>query len=87
MVRRRAYHGWNEFDINEEEPLWRKYISQVGGRYEEHRFSTSVWMPFFHEGLDAVFSTRVWTLFFHERLDAVFPPGAVCSAEVFVGVL
>ncbi|XP_031432292.1 calcium-transporting ATPase type 2C member 1 isoform X2 [Clupea harengus] len=28
VVRRRAYHGWNEFDINEEEPLWRKYISQ-----------------------------------------------------------
>jgi len=27
--RRRAYHGWNEFDISEEEPLWRKYISQV----------------------------------------------------------
>ncbi|KAJ4919811.1 hypothetical protein JOQ06_029478, partial [Pogonophryne albipinna] len=26
--RRRAYHGWNEFDIGEEEPLWRKYISQ-----------------------------------------------------------
>ncbi|XP_076027915.1 calcium-transporting ATPase type 2C member 1-like [Genypterus blacodes] len=26
--RRRAYHGWNEFDISEEEPLWRKYISQ-----------------------------------------------------------
>uniref|UniRef100_A0A674AT52 P-type Ca(2+) transporter n=1 Tax=Salmo trutta TaxID=8032 RepID=A0A674AT52_SALTR len=28
VTRRRAYHGWNEFDINEEEPLWRKYISQ-----------------------------------------------------------
>ncbi|KAF7656998.1 hypothetical protein LDENG_00033360 [Lucifuga dentata] len=26
--RRRAYHGWNEFDISEEEPLWKKYISQ-----------------------------------------------------------
>ncbi|KAF3838989.1 hypothetical protein F7725_017706 [Dissostichus mawsoni] len=23
-----TYHGWNEFDISEEEPLWRKYISQ-----------------------------------------------------------
>lgn len=29
VARRRAYHGWNEFDISEEEPLWRKYISQV----------------------------------------------------------
>lgn len=27
--RRRAYHGWNEFDIGEEEPLWKKYIAQV----------------------------------------------------------
>lgn len=29
VVRRRAYHGWNEFDIGEEEPLWKKYIAQV----------------------------------------------------------
>uniref|UniRef100_A0A8P4G0E6 Calcium-transporting ATPase n=1 Tax=Dicentrarchus labrax TaxID=13489 RepID=A0A8P4G0E6_DICLA len=28
VSRRRAYHGWNEFDISEEEPLWKKYISQ-----------------------------------------------------------
>lgn len=28
VIRRRNYHGWNEFDINEEEPLWKKYISQ-----------------------------------------------------------
>uniref|UniRef100_A0A665U6X4 Calcium-transporting ATPase n=1 Tax=Echeneis naucrates TaxID=173247 RepID=A0A665U6X4_ECHNA len=28
VSQRRAYHGWNEFDINEEEPLWKKYISQ-----------------------------------------------------------
>uniref|UniRef100_A0A8C2REB8 P-type Ca(2+) transporter n=1 Tax=Capra hircus TaxID=9925 RepID=A0A8C2REB8_CAPHI len=26
---RRAFHGWNEFDISEDEPLWKKYISQV----------------------------------------------------------
>ncbi|XP_039663276.1 calcium-transporting ATPase type 2C member 1-like isoform X1 [Perca fluviatilis] len=29
VSRRRAYHGWNEFDISEDEPLWKKYISQV----------------------------------------------------------
>uniref|UniRef100_A0A8C3Q128 Calcium-transporting ATPase n=1 Tax=Chrysolophus pictus TaxID=9089 RepID=A0A8C3Q128_CHRPC len=23
------FHGWNEFDISEDEPLWKKYISQV----------------------------------------------------------
>uniref|UniRef100_A0A3P8UMZ3 Calcium-transporting ATPase n=1 Tax=Cynoglossus semilaevis TaxID=244447 RepID=A0A3P8UMZ3_CYNSE len=28
VIRRRTYHGWNEFDISEEEPLWKKYISQ-----------------------------------------------------------
>ncbi|KAM3613718.1 uncharacterized protein V6R79_004145 [Siganus canaliculatus] len=28
VSRRRAYHGWNEFDISEEEPLWRKYMAQ-----------------------------------------------------------
>ncbi|XP_064200344.1 calcium-transporting ATPase type 2C member 1 isoform X1 [Anguilla rostrata] len=28
VAHRRAYHGWNEFDISEDEPLWRKYISQ-----------------------------------------------------------
>ncbi|KAM6967964.1 calcium-transporting ATPase type 2C member 1 isoform 1-T1 [Aplochiton taeniatus] len=28
VSRRRAYHGWNEFDISEGEPLWRKYICQ-----------------------------------------------------------
>ncbi|XP_038566270.1 calcium-transporting ATPase type 2C member 1 isoform X2 [Micropterus salmoides] len=28
VSRRRAYHGWNEFDIGEEEPLWKKYILQ-----------------------------------------------------------
>ncbi|KAL7835794.1 hypothetical protein SRHO_G00281410 [Serrasalmus rhombeus] len=28
VSRRRAYHGWNEFDISEGEPLWKKYISQ-----------------------------------------------------------
>uniref|UniRef100_A0A8C5AAP1 Calcium-transporting ATPase n=1 Tax=Gadus morhua TaxID=8049 RepID=A0A8C5AAP1_GADMO len=28
VARRRAYHGWNEFDISEDEPLWRKYMCQ-----------------------------------------------------------
>uniref|UniRef100_A0A8C2AS84 Calcium-transporting ATPase n=1 Tax=Cyprinus carpio TaxID=7962 RepID=A0A8C2AS84_CYPCA len=28
VTRRRTYHGWNEFDISEDEPLWKKYISQ-----------------------------------------------------------
>ncbi|XP_062841321.1 calcium-transporting ATPase type 2C member 1 isoform X2 [Trichomycterus rosablanca] len=28
VIRRRTYHGWNEFDISEDEPLWRKYLCQ-----------------------------------------------------------
>uniref|UniRef100_UPI00398F3A4D calcium-transporting ATPase type 2C member 1 n=1 Tax=Pristiophorus japonicus TaxID=55135 RepID=UPI00398F3A4D len=28
VSRRRTYHGWNEFEISEDEPLWKKYISQ-----------------------------------------------------------
>ncbi|KAK7146965.1 hypothetical protein R3I94_009722 [Phoxinus phoxinus] len=28
VSRRRVYHGWNEFDISEDEPLWKKYIYQ-----------------------------------------------------------
>uniref|UniRef100_A0A8D3EA95 Calcium-transporting ATPase n=1 Tax=Scophthalmus maximus TaxID=52904 RepID=A0A8D3EA95_SCOMX len=35
VSRRRVYHGWNEFDISEEEPLWRKYISQVSDLFPE----------------------------------------------------
>ncbi|XP_056331264.1 calcium-transporting ATPase type 2C member 1 [Danio aesculapii] len=28
VEQRRTYHGWNEFDISEDEPLWKKYLSQ-----------------------------------------------------------
>uniref|UniRef100_A0A7M4ECG2 P-type Ca(2+) transporter n=1 Tax=Crocodylus porosus TaxID=8502 RepID=A0A7M4ECG2_CROPO len=28
VCHRRAFHGWNEFDISEDEPLWKKYILQ-----------------------------------------------------------
>ena len=29
VERRRKFHGWNEFDVVEDLPLWRKYIEQV----------------------------------------------------------
>ncbi|XP_049585706.1 calcium-transporting ATPase type 2C member 1 isoform X3 [Syngnathus scovelli] len=29
VSRRRVYHGWNEFDVGEELPLWRKYMLQA----------------------------------------------------------
>uniref|UniRef100_A0A4W3IJH0 Calcium-transporting ATPase n=1 Tax=Callorhinchus milii TaxID=7868 RepID=A0A4W3IJH0_CALMI len=28
ISQRRTFHGWNEFEISEDEPLWKKYISQ-----------------------------------------------------------
>lgn len=40
--RRRAYHGWNEFDISEDEPLWRKYLSQVTHHMQTHSLFLSV---------------------------------------------
>ena len=30
VEQRRTVHGFNEFQITEEEPLWRKYLNQVG---------------------------------------------------------
>ncbi len=29
VEKRRKYHGFNEFDIREDEPLWLKYLNQV----------------------------------------------------------
>lgn len=40
--RRRAYHGWNEFDISEDEPLWRKYLSQVTRHMQTHSLFLSL---------------------------------------------
>ena len=29
VIQRRKAHGHNDFDISEDEPLWRKYLGQV----------------------------------------------------------
>jgi hypothetical protein len=29
MIQRRSYHGFNEFEISKEEPLWKKYLGEV----------------------------------------------------------
>lgn len=29
VERRRQVHGHNEFEINEDDPLWKKYLNQV----------------------------------------------------------
>ncbi len=28
-IRRQRLHGFNEFDVKEDEPLWKKYLDQV----------------------------------------------------------
>ena len=30
VAQRRRLYGFNEFDISEDEPLWKKYLGQVG---------------------------------------------------------
>ena len=37
-TRRRQVHGYNEFEITEEEPLWKKYLGQV--RWEKTLFKS-----------------------------------------------
>lgn len=29
VSQRRSYHGYNEFEIAKEEPLWKKYLGEV----------------------------------------------------------
>ena len=37
--RRRRAHGFNEFDINGEDPLWKKYLDQVKINHSENQLS------------------------------------------------
>jgi len=30
VARRRKSHGYNEFEIKQDDPLWKKYLMQVG---------------------------------------------------------
>ena len=34
VEKRRSIHGHNEFDITEDEPLWKKYLGQVGTSFK-----------------------------------------------------
>lgn len=36
IERRRMLHGWNEFDVCEETPLWRKYLDQVSQKISRY---------------------------------------------------
>ncbi|MBN3305544.1 AT2C1 ATPase, partial [Amia calva] len=54
VTRRRAYHGWNEFDISEEEPLWKKYISQFKNPLIMLLLASAVISVLMHQFDDAV---------------------------------
>uniref|UniRef100_A0A670ZU77 Calcium-transporting ATPase n=1 Tax=Pseudonaja textilis TaxID=8673 RepID=A0A670ZU77_PSETE len=49
-----AFHGWNEFDITEDEPLWKKYISQFKNPLIMLLLASAVISVIMHQFDDAV---------------------------------
>ncbi|XP_037639865.1 calcium-transporting ATPase type 2C member 1 isoform X1 [Sebastes umbrosus] len=94
VTRRRAYHGWNEFDISEEEPLWKKYISQFKDPLILLLLASAVISILMHQFDDAISITVaiiiVVTVAFVqeyrsekslEELGKLVPPGCHCIRE------
>uniref|UniRef100_G3VVC4 Calcium-transporting ATPase n=1 Tax=Sarcophilus harrisii TaxID=9305 RepID=G3VVC4_SARHA len=54
VCHRRAFHGWNEFDISEDEPLWKKYISQFKNPLIMLLLASAVISVLMHQFDDAV---------------------------------
>ncbi|XP_028605891.2 calcium-transporting ATPase type 2C member 1 isoform X2 [Podarcis muralis] len=54
VCHRRAFHGWNEFDIGEDEPLWKKYISQFKNPLIMLLLASAVFSVLMHQFDDAV---------------------------------
>uniref|UniRef100_A0A2H6MWF3 Calcium-transporting ATPase n=3 Tax=Micrurus carvalhoi TaxID=3147026 RepID=A0A2H6MWF3_9SAUR len=54
VCHRRAFHGWNEFDITEDEPLWKKYISQFKNPLIMLLLASAVISVIMHQFDDAV---------------------------------
>ncbi|KAF7247723.1 Calcium-transporting ATPase type 2C member 1 [Varanus komodoensis] len=54
VCHRRAFHGWNEFDIGEDEPLWKKYISQFKNPLIMLLLASAVISVIMHQFDDAV---------------------------------
>uniref|UniRef100_A0A7N6AIE1 P-type Ca(2+) transporter n=1 Tax=Anabas testudineus TaxID=64144 RepID=A0A7N6AIE1_ANATE len=81
VSRRRAYHGWNEFDISEEEPLWKKYISQFKDPLILLLLASAVISVLMHQFDDAISITvvRVWAV-------AHFPQSVIhpCSLRLSI---
>uniref|UniRef100_A0AAR2KRS3 Calcium-transporting ATPase n=1 Tax=Pygocentrus nattereri TaxID=42514 RepID=A0AAR2KRS3_PYGNA len=82
VSRRRAYHGWNEFDISEGEPLWKKYISQFKDPLIMLLLASAVISVLMHQFDDAVSITVEYrsekSL---EELGKLVPPECHCVRE------
>uniref|UniRef100_A0A8D2BD74 Calcium-transporting ATPase n=1 Tax=Sus scrofa TaxID=9823 RepID=A0A8D2BD74_PIG len=91
---RRAFHGWNEFDISEDEPLWKKYISQFKNPLIMLLLASAVISVLMHQFDDAVSITVailiVVTVAFVqeyrsekslEELSKLMPPECHCVRE------
>uniref|UniRef100_A0A8C2XWI5 P-type Ca(2+) transporter n=1 Tax=Capra hircus TaxID=9925 RepID=A0A8C2XWI5_CAPHI len=80
---RRAFHGWNEFDISEDEPLWKKYISQVYFYF----LMLCIISVLMHQFDDAVSITVVRKIYEYrsekslEELSKLMPPECHCVRE------
>uniref|UniRef100_A0A4W6DNJ9 P-type Ca(2+) transporter n=1 Tax=Lates calcarifer TaxID=8187 RepID=A0A4W6DNJ9_LATCA len=87
VSRRRAYHGWNEFDINEEEPLWKKYLLQFKDPLILLLLASAVISVIMHQFDDAISITVVRRLFEYrsekslEELGKLVPPECHCVRE------
>uniref|UniRef100_A0A5G2QFD1 Calcium-transporting ATPase n=1 Tax=Sus scrofa TaxID=9823 RepID=A0A5G2QFD1_PIG len=89
---RRAFHGWNEFDISEDEPLWKKYISQFKNPLIMLLLASAVISVLMHQFDDAV-SITVECTYLHltineyrsekslEELSKLMPPECHCVRE------
>uniref|UniRef100_A0A667YMJ0 Calcium-transporting ATPase n=1 Tax=Myripristis murdjan TaxID=586833 RepID=A0A667YMJ0_9TELE len=82
VTRRRAYHGWNEFDISEDEPLWKKYISQFKDPLILLLLASAVISVLMHQFDDAISITVEYrsekSL---EELGKLVPPECHCIRE------
>ncbi|XP_070586965.1 calcium-transporting ATPase type 2C member 1-like isoform X1 [Erythrolamprus reginae] len=94
VCHRRAFHGWNEFDITEDEPLWKKYMSQFKNPLIMLLLASAVISVIMHQFDDAVSITVailiVVTVAFVqeyrsekslEELSKLVPPGCHCVRE------
>uniref|UniRef100_A0A8B9IJU5 P-type Ca(2+) transporter n=1 Tax=Anser cygnoides TaxID=8845 RepID=A0A8B9IJU5_ANSCY len=82
VCHRRAFHGWNEFDISEDEPLWKKYISQFKNPLIMLLLASAVISVLMHQFDDAVSITVEYrsekSL---EELSKLVPPECHCVRE------